>query len=110
MIFNEQVLHPFQPYNFEATANQLDYFERVIGFPIKIASSNQIWQYKELFTLINMVVSLLMLVPLTRLFLKFKFFSSIIKAVPDPIAILTEIRSEKLVEKKSEKETLEEKK
>ena len=85
VVFNEKLLHPFQPYNKEATENQLDYFNTVLGFPNKINSSNQIWQYKELFTLINMVVSLLMLVPLTRLFLKFKFFSSIIKAVPDPL-------------------------
>ena len=85
VVFNEKLLHPFQPYNKEATSNQLDYFDTVLGFPNKINSSNQIWQFKELFTLINMIVSLLMLIPLTRLFLKFKFFSSIIKAVPDPL-------------------------
>ena len=85
VVFNEKLLHPFQPYNKEATENQLDYFDTVLGFPNKINSSNQIWQFKELFTLINMIVSLLMLIPLTRLFLKFKFFSSIVKDVPDPL-------------------------
>ena len=85
VIFNEKLLHPFQPYNKEATENQLDYFDIVLGFPNKINSSNQIWQFKELFTLINMVVSLLMLIPLTRLFLKFNFFRSLIKPVPDPL-------------------------
>ena len=85
VVFNEKLLHPFQPYNKEATENQLDFFDTVLGFPNKINSSNQIWQFKELFTLINMIVSLLMLIPLTRLFLKFKFFSSIVKPVPDPL-------------------------
>ncbi len=85
VVFNEKLLHPFQPYNKEATANQLDYFNTVLGFPNNIKSYNQIWQFKEFFTLINMVVSLLMLIPLTRLFLKFKFFSSLVKAVPDPL-------------------------
>ena len=85
VVFNEKLLHPFQPYNKEATANQLDFFDIVFGFPNKINSSNQIWQFKEFFTLINMVVSLLMLVPMTRLFLKFKFFSSLKKAIPDPL-------------------------
>ena len=42
VIFNERLLHPFQPYNKEATANQIDYFETVFGFPNKIDSSNQI--------------------------------------------------------------------
>ena len=85
VVFNEKLLHPFQPYNKEATANQLDFFDIVFGFPNKINSSNQIWQFKEFFTLINMVVSLLMLVPMTRLFLTFKFFSSLKKAIPDPL-------------------------
>ncbi len=85
VVFNEKLLHPFQPYNKEATSNQLDYFDKVLGFPNKINSSNQIWQFKEFFTLINMVVSLLMLIPLTRLFLKLKFYSSLIKPVPEPL-------------------------
>ena len=78
VIFNEKLLHPFQPYNKEATENQLDYFDTVLGFPNKINSSNQIWQFKEFFTLMNMVVSLLMLIPLTKSILKFNFFRSLI--------------------------------
>jgi len=42
VVFNEKLLHPFQPYNKEATENQLDYFDTVLGFPNKINSSNQI--------------------------------------------------------------------
>ena len=82
VVFNEKLLHPFQPYNKEATTNQLNYFETVLGFPNKINSSNQIWQFKEFFTLINMVVSLFMLIPLTQLFLKFKYFKPLVKSVP----------------------------
>mgnify|MGYP007000162930 len=29
VVFNEKLLHPFQPYNAEATANQLSYFDYV---------------------------------------------------------------------------------
>ena len=58
VIFNEKLLHPFQPYNKEATANQINYFDKVFGFPNKVDASNQIWQFKELLTLINMIVSL----------------------------------------------------
>ena len=85
VIFNEKLLHPFQPYNKEATENQLDYFDTVLGFPNKINPSNQIWQFKEFFTFMNMVVSLLMLIPLTKSILKFNFFRSLIKPVPDPL-------------------------
>ena len=85
VIFNEELLHPFQPYNKEATANQISYFEKVFGFPNAINPLNQIWQFKELFTLINMVVSLLMLVPLTRALLQINFFKGIIKPIPAPL-------------------------
>ena len=82
VIFNEELLHPFQPYNKEATKNQLDYFDKVFGAPISINSNNQIWQYKEFFTLINMIVSLLMLIPIAKLFLSLSFYKDIVKDIP----------------------------
>jgi len=87
VIFNEPVLHPFQPYNFEATSNQLDYFEKVFGAPNPISSNNQIWHWKEIFTLINMVLALIMLIPIARLFLDLRFFSSIKKDIPAPLNV-----------------------
>ena len=85
VIFNEELLHPFQPYNKEATKNQLDYFDKVFGAPISINSKNQIWQYKEFFTLINIIVSLLMLIPIAKLFLSLNFYKVIVKDIPEPL-------------------------
>ena len=85
VIFNEKLLHPFQPYNKEATANQINYFDKVFGFPNKVDASNQIWQFKELLTLINMIVSLVMLIPLTKMFLTIGFFKKIVKPIPQPL-------------------------
>ena len=85
VIFNEELLHPFQPYNREATSNQIEYFEKALGSPIKINSSNQIWQIKEFLTLLNLIVSLLMLIPIARFFLQLNFFKEIIKNVPSAL-------------------------
>jgi len=85
VIFNEKLLHPFQPYNKEATANQINYFDKVFGFPNKVDASNQIWQFKELLTLINMIISLVMLIPLTKMFLTIGFFKKIVKPIPQPL-------------------------
>ena len=82
VVFNEELLHPFQPYNREATSNQIEYFDMVFDSPIKINYSNQIWQFKEFFTLLNLVISLLMLIPLARFFLDLNFFKDIVKTVP----------------------------
>ena len=87
VIFNEKLLHPFQPYNKEATANQINYFDRVFGIPNKLEPNNQIWQFKELLTLINMVISLIMLIPLTRMLLQINFFKEIIKPIPDALPV-----------------------
>jgi hypothetical protein len=87
VIFNEPVLHPFQPYNFEATSNQLDYFEEVFGAPNPINSHNQIWHWKEIFTLINMALALIMLIPISNLLLSLRFFSSIKKEIPVPLNV-----------------------
>jgi len=82
VIFNEELLHPFQPYNREATSNQIEYFDMVFDSPIKINASNQIWPFKEFFTLFNLVVSLLMLIPIARFFLDLNFFKDIVKTLP----------------------------
>ena len=33
VIFNEALLHPFQPYNITATANQISFFDKVFNSP-----------------------------------------------------------------------------
>ena len=82
IVHNEPLLHPFQPYNFEAMQNQLEFFEKSFQLNPKISSSNQIWHWKELMTLISMIVSLVMLLPLTRVLLNLPFFMDIKKTVP----------------------------
>ena len=82
IVHNEPLLHPFQPYNFKAMQNQLEFFEKSFQLNPKISSSNQIWHWKELMTLISMIASLVMLLPLTRVLLNLPFFMDIKKPVP----------------------------
>ena len=85
VIYNERLLHPFQPYNNIATANQLIYFDKVFNSDVKLDPYDQIWQWKELFTLLSMITSLIMIIPLTRFLLKLNFFSELVKEVPKPL-------------------------
>ena len=87
VIYNERLLHPFQPYNNIATANQLIYFDKVFNSDVKLDPYDQIWQWKELFTLLSMITSLIMLIPLTRFLLKLNFFSELVKEVPKPLPL-----------------------
>ena len=73
VVFNEELLHPFQPYNIVATANQLSFFDNVFDSPIKLDPYNQIWFWKELCTFLNMIISFIMIIPLSKFF-KYEFF------------------------------------
>ena len=83
VVYNEKVLHPFQPYNQEVMANQLGYFEKVFDLKNSLSNDNQIWYWKEICTSISFIVSLIMLIPLAQLVLDIPFFKSIKKPIPN---------------------------
>jgi len=82
IVFNERVLHPFQPYNEEATANQIAYFEKVFDWQSPIGLDDQVWPWKELLSLVSLVASMILLVPLASLLLETPYFASLVKPVP----------------------------
>ena len=85
VVHNEKVLHPFQPYSPEATKNQLNFFNKVFSLNTGLSSRNQVWHWKELVTLVSLICSMLMIVPLTKLFLKTKVFRTIKKPMDDAL-------------------------
>jgi len=87
VVHNERVIHPLQPYDREATANQLDYFEKVFGLEFALPSDNQVWFWKELCTLASLVAALVALVPLAGLLLAhLPYFQGLVHEVPAPLA------------------------
>ena len=85
VVHNERVLHPFQPYIIEATANQIEFFEKVFEIDSGISSRDQIWYWKELFSLIALVAAVIMLVPLGKLLLEIPYFKVLVHEVPEPL-------------------------
>lgn len=82
VVFNERLLHPFQPYATEAMANQVAYFERVFGLDSGLAPGEQVWYWKELLGVIALVASLAALVPLGGLLLRTRPFVVLVHPVP----------------------------
>ncbi len=82
IVHNEMVLHPFQPYIKEATANQLEYFERVFDMDNGLSTDDQIWYWKELLGLISLIAALLAIVPMGRLLLQIPFFKPLVHPLP----------------------------
>jgi hypothetical protein len=82
IVHNERVLHPFQPYVAEATANQIEYFERVFDFDSGIDSYDQIWYWKELMGMVALVAALVALIPLGQMLLRIPVFRHLVNPVP----------------------------
>jgi hypothetical protein len=82
VMHNERVLHPFQPYNTEATANQIEYFEHVFDFRSGIRSDDQIWYWKELLSMVSLAAALIAIVPLGHLLLETPWFLSLVQPLP----------------------------
>ncbi len=82
VVHNERILHPFQPYIVEATANQIEYFEKVFAVDSGFSSRDQIWYWKELFSLIALIAAFVVLVPMGRLLLQVPVFAALVHPIP----------------------------
>ena len=82
VVHNERILHPFQPYMAEATANQLDFFEKVFELEFELSSRDQVWYWKEILGAISLIAAMVSLIPLSRILLEAPYFRPLIAAVP----------------------------
>ncbi len=85
VVNNERVLHPFQPYDTEATANQIEYFEKVFSMHSEISSHDQIWYWKEILSLLSLIAAMVALVPLARLLLETPFLQPLVHEIPEAL-------------------------
>ena len=85
VVHNERILHPFQPYIIEATANQIEYFERVFSLDSGLSSRDQIWYWKEILSLISLVAAVILLIPTAQILLRVPVFASLVHPLPAPL-------------------------
>jgi hypothetical protein len=82
-VFNTPNIHAFQPYDTDATKNNISFFEIAMDFRNPtIKPSNQVWVIKEVFTTISLVASLAMIIPVAMLFYQIPWFN---KSLQKPI-------------------------
>ena len=82
VVFNERVLHPFQPYMAEATANQIEFFEHVFDWDTDLDPYDQVWHWKEFLGVLSLIAALVALVPMGRLALQTAWFASLVRGDP----------------------------
>jgi hypothetical protein len=83
VVHNEPVLHPFQPYSLTATTHQLDYFTKVFALQNTLPGKDQVWFWKEIFSLCALLAAFVAIFPLTRLLLQqIPYFHSLVRPIP----------------------------
>jgi hypothetical protein len=82
VVHNTRNIHPVTPYDREHIANLIDFFTLAFGLSPAIPATNQIWPWKEFFTLLSLIGGFLFLLPFTRLLLRQSFFKSLVRPVP----------------------------
>ena len=85
IVHNEKVLHPMQPYLFEPMKNQINFFLKTFNIEQSIVPANQVWHWKEFFTLIALVCSFLLIIPFANFLIEFPYFKSLSNPIPAPI-------------------------
>ena len=82
IIFNEKLLHPFQPYAKEAISNQINYFLDVFQMGTSLRGENQIWYWKEILTFICLVCGLVLIIPFSKFFIGLPYFQELRNPIP----------------------------
>ncbi len=85
IVHNEKVLHPFQPYSKEVIANQVNFFLKTFNINDSIPAKDQVWYLKELMTLIAMIGSFLLIIPIAKYLLSLPYFSKLVNTIPKAI-------------------------
>jgi hypothetical protein len=84
VVHNDPLLHPLQPYSRQDLAHQIAFFEHAFGLKTGLDPANQVWQWKELCTLVALLCALALLAPLARLLLQLPAFAGLICPIPEP--------------------------
>ena len=85
IVHNEKVLHPFQPYSTKVIANQVNFFLKTFNINDSISAKDQVWYWKEFMTLISMICSFLLIIPLAKYLLSLPYFSNLVNPIPKAI-------------------------
>ncbi|WP_078036899.1 alpha/beta hydrolase [Oribacterium sp. C9] len=74
IIYPINMIHPWSHFSYRAVKATIEYFEKTIGAPNPIASTDQVWQWKEFFNLIGLIGFFIFVTNLAIAVSKLEFF------------------------------------
>ena len=85
IVYNEKLLHPFQPYSIDALTNQINFFLKSFEMHDTLPANDQVWFWKEFMTLITLISSFLLIIPVAQYLLRLPYFSTLVNPIPKEI-------------------------
>ena len=82
VIYRPDIIHPWSHFSAKATTRVIEFFEEAFGAPNPIASSDQVWQWKEAFNCIGLIGFGLFICSFAILMVFTPLFSSLRAAEP----------------------------
>ena len=83
VIYTPDIIHPWSHFSYKSTVGTIEFFDAALDAPIKIAPTNQVWQWKVVSNTIGLIGFFMFMVSLALVLAKTPFFGM---DVEEPVA------------------------
>ena len=84
VIYNPAIIHPWSHFSYQSTVGTIEFFDAALDAPVKIAPTNQIWQWKVVFNTIGLAAFFMFMVSFALVLVQAPFFKDL--SVETPVA------------------------
>lgn len=82
VIYTPDIIHPWSHFSYKSTVGTIEFFDTALDAPIKIAPTNQIWQWKVVSNTVGLIGFFMFMVSLTLVLVQTAFFKSLSVETP----------------------------
>lgn len=84
VIYNPDIIHPWSHFSYKSTVGTIEFFDAALDAPVKIAPTNQVWQWKVVSNTVGLIGFFMFMVSLTLVLSKCPFFSMTVEEQVQP--------------------------
>lgn len=82
VIYTPDIIHPWSHFSYKSTVGTIEFFDTALDAPIKIAPTNQIWQWKVVSNTVGLIGFFMFMVSLTLVLVRTAFFKDLSVETP----------------------------
>ena len=82
VIYTPDIIHPWSHFSYKSTVGTIEFFDKALDAPIKIAPTNQVWQWKVVSNTVGLIGFFMFMVSLTLVLVQAPFFKDLSVEAP----------------------------